>query len=83
MFIFNGTKLIGETEITDKDGKLVLKFSSDVNGKISHYFDKGRITYVMNHRESRIPYFLRTGECPYITKLLSVPILNILNRRIK
>jgi len=72
----SGNKAIGETEIKDKHGNLLVRFSSeDVGGLWGQRFEQARVKYAMTHRRDNIPKFLRTGKCPFLLKLIFTPIL--------
>jgi len=69
-------KVIGETVIRDKDGNLLVQFSSeDAESPLGQRFEATRIRYCMSHRRDRIPQFLRTGKCPFLIKFIAIPIL--------
>jgi len=72
----SGNKVIGETVIWDKDHNLIVKFSSeDAETPWGQRFEAARIKYATLHRRDRIPKFLRTGKCPFIIKVILIPIL--------
>jgi len=72
----SGHKVIGETEIKDKSGNLLVRFSSkDTGGFWGQRFEAARIKYAMLHRGDNIPSFLRTGKCFFLVKIISTLIL--------
>ena len=72
----SGNKVIGETEIKDKSGNLLVRFSSEDNeGLWGQRFEQARVKYAMLHRRDKIRKFLRTGKCPFLLKLIFIPIL--------
>ena len=77
----SGSKVIGETVIRDKDGNLLVQFSSEqAETPWGQRFEAARIKYAMLKRRERIPSFLRTGKCPFIIKII---FTFILERRLK
>lgn len=71
-----GTKVIGETVIKDKDGNVLVQFSSlDAETPWGQRFEAVRIKYAMLRRRDKIPQFLRTGRCLFPTKIIATLIL--------
>jgi len=60
-----GSKAEGYTEIKDKDGNLLVAFSSeDAETPWGQRFQAARIRYSMLKRRETIPMWLRTGKRP-------------------
>ena len=60
-----GRKVIGETEIKDKSGNLLVRFSSeDTEGFWGQLYEAERIKFAMRNRRKTIPEYLRTGGRP-------------------
>ena len=81
--IASGNKVIGETVIKDKDGNLLVAFSSiDAEGFWGQMYEAERIRYAMRNRRKTIPEYLMTGERPHhlIRMALWLAIRNLVRR---
>ena len=59
----HGQKVIGETEIKDKHGNLLVRFSSEeAESYWGNEYQKERTIYSMRHKRDKIPMYLRTGK---------------------
>ena len=68
-----GQKVIGETEIKDKSGNLLVRFGSeDTEGFWGQLYEAERIKFAMRNRGKTIPEYLRTGERPRHLKRTAV-----------
>jgi len=78
-----GHEVIGETEIKDRDGNLLVRFSSeDAVGFWGQLYEAGRIKFAMRNRRKQIPEYLRTGERPrhLIRMAIWLAIRNLIRR---
>jgi len=78
-----GYDVIGETVIKDKEGNLLVQFSSkDAETTWGQIYEAERIKYAMRNRRKNIPFYLRTGERPehLVRTALCLAVKNILRR---
>ena len=78
-----GQEVIGETEIKDKHGNLLVRFSSeDTEGFWGQLYEAERIKFAMRNRGKTIPEYLRTGGRPLYLKRTAVflAVRNLLRR---
>ena len=78
-----GQKVIGETEIKDKSGNLLVRFSSeDTEGFWGQLYEAERIKFAMRNRGKTIPEYLRTGKRPAHLKRTAIwlAVRNLLRR---
>ena len=69
----SGSKAEGYTEIKDKDGNLLVAFSSkDAESYWGNQYQKERVIYCMKHRRDKIPMYLRTGKKSLILRILGL-----------
>ena len=76
-------KVIGETEIKDKSGNLLVRFSSeDAEGFWGQLYEAERIKFAMRNRGKTIPEYLRTGGRPLYLKRTAIwlAVRNLLRR---
>lgn len=79
----SGHKVIGETEIKDKSGNLLARFSSeDTEGFWGQLYEAERIKFAMRNRRKTIPEYLRTGKHPAHLKRTAIwlAVRNLLRR---
>jgi len=79
----SASEVTGETEIKDKHGNLLVRFSSeDTEGFWGQLYEAGRIKFAMRSRGKTIPEYLRTGERPLHLKRTAVllAVKNLLRR---
>jgi len=76
-------KIIGSVEIRDKDGALLVAFSTEnIDGFWSQVYEAERIRYCMRNRRKKIAISLREGRRPLNLKreTLKLWLKNILRR---
>ena len=79
----SGNKVIGETEIKDKHGNLIVRFSSEeAEGFWGQLYEAERVKFAMRNRGKAIPEYLRTGGKPLYLKRTAILLVvrNLLRR---
>ena len=72
----SASKVTGETEIKDKHGNLLVRFSSeDAETPWGQRYEAARIKYAMLHKGDKISPYLRTGKRPLLGRRIMTLVL--------